>query len=248
MIGRTLALIYGVVCYALGVAALGYLGLWLVDLVPGALDAPRTAPLGEATLINAGLLLLFALQHSGMARPAFKRVWTRIVPAAIERSTYVLASAIAVAILCWYWEPLGITFWRVDSGPLHALLLGGYACGWAVLLFATFCIDHFELFGLQQVWQNARRRPQQPRGFMIRGLYHFVRHPIYLGWFLVIWITPVMTLSHLLFALGMTGYTLRAIRWEERDLLAALPEYAAYRERVPMVLPGSAAAEPALQH
>ncbi|MEM1435601.1 MAG: isoprenylcysteine carboxylmethyltransferase family protein, partial [Pseudomonadota bacterium] len=202
--------------------------------------------LAQAIAVDFALIALFALQHSGMARPAFKAWWARMVPPALERSTYVLASALALGAFIAFWEPLGGTLWRIESGWALTAIYAAVAVSWAVLLSATFCIDHFDLFGLRQVWLAARQQPYAERSFMTRGLYRLVRHPIYLGWFLVVWITPVMTLSHLFFALLLTGYVLKAIRWEERDLMAALPEYAAYREQVPMVLPSPGRSVPAV--
>jgi methanethiol S-methyltransferase len=245
MIARLTAAAYGMVCYIAGMAALGYTALWLIDLVPNALDAPRSIGIVEALFIDLLLIGLFVAQHSGMARPAFKRWWTRYVPVSVERSTYVLASSVAMALMFLYWEPIGIDIWRIDSGVGYAAILAAYACGWAVLVSATFFINHFDLFGLRQVWFTLRGTPYQELTFAARGLYRVIRHPIYLGWFLVIWITPVMSASHLFFALASTGYILWAVRLEERDLLASLPEYAAYRDSTPMVIPGPRKARPA---
>lgn len=238
MVTKLIALFYGLICYTAGMASLAYTALWLVDLVPNALDAPRSGPIGIAIAIDLLILIAFSIQHSGMARPRFKKQWTRIVPTTVERSTYVLASALAMAMIFVFWQPIGGDIWRFEPGTTAATIsFVGYAVGWALLVFATFCIDHFDLFGLRQVWLNLRGIPYQEHAFMVRGLYRWIRHPIYLGWFMVIWITPVMTVSHLLFALGSTVYILAAVRFEERDLMRAIPQYARYRQVVPMVIP-----------
>lgn len=233
----TIAL-YGLLCYGVGMAALGYSAFWLIDLTPNALDGPGSDQIGLAILIDTALIALFALQHSGMARPTFKRVWTRIIPAASERSTYLLCTGLIMGLWFYAWQPIGLELWRIDSGPAYTAILALYAAGWCVLVSATFFINHFDLMGLRQVWLNLRGLPYQDLPFMVRGLYGVVRHPIYLGWFMVIWFAPVMTVAHLLFAVLTTLYIIRAIRWEEKDLLEALPEYDAYRQRVPSIIPG----------
>lgn len=238
MTGRILTFVYGLICYTAGMASLAYTAVWLINIVPNALDAPRTGGVVTALVIDIALILAFSLQHSGMARPAFKKRWTRIIPKSLERSTYVLASALAMGLFFVYWQPIGIELWRLESGPAYTAVLVAYAIGWAVLVSATFFINHFDLFGLRQVWLNLRGQPYRDLSFTSRGLYQFIRHPIYLGWFMVIWIAPVMTVSHLVFAIGTAAYILIAVRIEERDLLAALPEYQQYREEVPMVIPG----------
>jgi methanethiol S-methyltransferase len=237
---RALILIYGVASYAFFLAtflyAIGFVGNLLV---PKSIDAAPTAPLGTALLINAGLLAVFAFQHSIMARPVFKRFITRFIPASIERSTYVLAASAALALLFWQWEPLGGGVWQVESAPaviaLHALC----AFGWGLVLYATFLIDHFDLFGLRQVWLEFRGVPYTHPHFVTPAPYRVVRHPLYLGFLLAFWATPVMTVSHLVFAVATTAYILIAIQLEERDLVAAHPEYADYRKRVPMLIPGT---------
>ena len=239
MIPRILNFTYGLVCYALGMAALVYTAFWLIDLTPNALDAADGAMSLTSVAINVGLIAFFALQHSGMARPAFKARWTRVIPASVERSTYILASAAAMAVFFIFWQPLGVDVWRIENGTAYAGILAAYAAGWGVLVYATFCINHFDLFGLRQVWLNLRGMPYTELSFSQRGLYRLVRHPIYSGWFLVIWITPVMTISHLLFAIGTTAYILWAVRLEEADLRAVLPEYDAYAAAVPAYFPGN---------
>lgn len=241
MMGRLFNFSYGVFCYIAGMASLVYTAFWLIDLTPRALDSADGTLTATRVAINVGLIALFAVQHSGMARPAFKAWWTQIVPPAIERSTYILVSSLAMGLFFAGWQPLGIELWRLESGPGYVAILAAYAAGWTVLVYATFCINHFDLFGLRQVWANLRGLPCEELTFAQRGLYRLVRHPIYTGWFLVIWISPVMTVSHLLFAAGTTAYMLRAVRLEEADLRQALPEYAEYAQRVPAFVPGKVA-------
>jgi methanethiol S-methyltransferase len=235
---RFAAFLYGVICYAVffGVFlyAIGFIGnLW----VPKSMDSPREVALVEALLINLGLLALFAVQHSVMARPAFKRWWTRIIPEPVERSTYVLFSSLALIALFWWWQPMGGVVWEITSAAgVNAMYLV-YAAGWALLLYCTFLIDHFDLFGLRQVWLYARGKPYTAVPFRTPWLYRQVRHPLYVGWLMIFWATPTMTVAHLVFAVMTTAYILVAIQLEERDLIAAHPEYADYRRRVPMLLP-----------
>jgi protein-S-isoprenylcysteine O-methyltransferase Ste14 len=235
---RIIILAYGVFSYAAFfltfLYAIGFLGnVW----VPKALDSGPVGPLGTAVLVDLSLLAVFALQHSVMARPAFKAVFTRIVPASVERSTYVLASSLALMLLFWKWQPLGGEVWTVQSTTGKALLYGGFASGWVLLLYTTFVINHFDLFGLRQVWRRFVGQPQAPLTFVTPPLYRMTRHPLYVGWLLTFWCTPTMTLSHLLFAAGATVYILAAIPLEERDLMRAHPEYATYRRQVPMLMP-----------
>jgi methanethiol S-methyltransferase len=172
-----------------------------------------------------------------MARPAFKRVWTRVVPEPVERSTYVLASSLALILLFWLWQPLGGVVWDVQNPVGRAILWGGFAFGWGLVLITTFLINHFDLFGLRQVWFHLRGQPYRPLTFGTPGPYRLVRHPLYVGWFFAFWATPTMTVAHLVFAVMTTAYILVAIQFEERDLVAAHPEYASYRARVPMLIP-----------
>jgi protein-S-isoprenylcysteine O-methyltransferase Ste14 len=238
MIRRSAILVYGVASYALGFAttlyAVGFVGGFLT---PTRLDGPRTATLGAALATDLGLLALFALQHSGMARPGFKRWWTRFVPEVAERSTYVLLSGLVLLLLFLFWEPLGGVIWAAENTAVKAALYSAFAAGWVLVNASTFVINHFDLFGLRQVWLAFCGRPYTRLRFTTPALYRVVRHPLYVGWLLAFWATPRMTLSHLVFAAAMTAYILAAIRWEERDLAAAHPEYAAYRRRVPMLIP-----------
>jgi methanethiol S-methyltransferase len=235
---RSLILLYGVACYLVFFAtflyAIGFVGnLW----VPKAMDSPRDTTLGMALAINLGLLSLFALQHSVMARPAFKRAWTRVIPESAERSTYTLLSSLALILLFWQWRPLGGVVWDVQNGIARALIHAAFAFGWGLVLVATFLINHFDLFGLRQVWLQFRGQPYRALPFKTPGPYRLVRHPLYVGWFFAFWATPTMTVTHLVFAVMTTAYILVAIQLEERDLVDALPEYAQYRRRVPMLVP-----------
>ena len=235
---RVLTLAYGAASYVVFfltfVYAIGFLG----NIgVPKSLDSGATDPWTTALAIDLGLLALFAVQHSVMARQGFKRLLTRVMPAAIERSTYVLASSLALILLFWQWRPLGGSVWDVQNEAGRALLYGGFAFGWALVLVSTFVISHFDLFGLRQTWLAFRGQPQTAVGFMAPSLYRIVRHPLYVGWLFAFWSTPAMTVTHLLFAAVTTAYILVAIQLEERDLMRAHPEYAEYRRRVPMLVP-----------
>jgi methanethiol S-methyltransferase len=235
---RFLVFLYGVIAYAAFFAtylyAVGFLGN---VLVPKGLDSTPTAAFATALLINLGLLSLFAVQHSVMARPWFKRILLRVIPQPAERSTYVLASSLALMLLFWKWSPLGGVIWDVQNPIGRAVLLTVFASGWLLVLVTTFLINHFDLFGLRQVWLNLRGAAYRPLHFVTPGPYRLVRHPLYLGWLLAFWATPTMTVTHLLFAVVTTAYILVAIQFEEHDLISVHPEYAEYRRRVPMILP-----------
>lgn len=233
-----IAFVYGVVAYATFFVTFLYAAGFVGNLVvPKSLDAEPVGPLGTSLLVNLGLLGLFAVQHSVMARPAFKRLWTRIVPQAVERSTYVLASSLALILLFWQWRPLGGVVWDIQDTVGRALMHAGFAFGWLLVLATTFLINHFDLFGLRQVWLHLRGRPYEALPFTTPGPYRLVRHPLYVGWLFAFWATPTMTVTHLLFAAVTTAYILVAIRFEERDLVDAHPEYADYCKRVPMLVP-----------
>ena len=242
MVGRIAAFVYGAVCYAVFLLvflyAVGFLGNFGV---PKSIDSGRTTGLVTALAVNAALLGLFAVQHSLMARQWFKKAWTRIVPVAVERSTYVLFSSVALLLLFWKWQPMGGVVWSVENEFGRIALWASYAGGWALVLLATCLIDHFELFGMRQVWCKLVGREYKPAGFRTPWLYRYVRHPLYVGWLMVFWSAPHMTLAHLVFALATTGYILIAIQLEERDLMRIHKEYAAYRRDVPMLVPAATA-------
>jgi protein-S-isoprenylcysteine O-methyltransferase Ste14 len=238
MTQRLIVFTYGVLCYAVFLAtflyAVGFVGN---VLVPTTLDGPAVGSLLSDLAVDLGLLLGFAFQHSVMARPAFKRWWTQFVPETAERSTYVLASSLALIALFAFWRPLGGEIWSVGGAGAGALY-GLCAFGWSLVLASTFMINHFDLFGLRQVWLQLRGAPYTHIGFRTPGPYKLVRHPLYVGWLFAFWATPVMTAAHLVFALATTGYILIAIQLEERDLVASLGEdYRSYRRRVPMLIP-----------
>jgi methanethiol S-methyltransferase len=236
---RTAVLLYGVLCYVLFFAtflyAIGFIGN---VAVPKTIDSGRTGSLVTALLVDAGLLAVFALQHSIMARQWFKRKWTQIVPEPAERSTYVAASSVALIALFAFWEPLGGTVWQIDNSAGQAVMYAMYAAGWLIVLLSTFMINHFDLFGLRQVWLAFQGQAYSALPFKTPAFYRYVRHPLYFGWLLVFWSAPAMTAAHLFFAVMTTAYILIAIQFEERDLVAFHGEkYRRYREQVPMIVP-----------
>ena len=239
MLRRVFIFLYGLACYAIFFAtflyAIGFIGNFLV---PRTIDGAPQMDFTSALLIDLGLLMLFAVQHSVMARPAFKRVLTRFIPEPAERSTYVLASSAALIALFYYWQPLGGSVWNVTDPTARGVLYGLYGFGWALLLYVTFLINHFDLFGLRQVWLALVDRPYTPVGFRMPALYRLVRHPLYVGWIVIFWATPSMSVAHLVFALATTAYILVAIQFEEHDLEAQLGEdYREYKRHVPMLVP-----------
>lgn len=247
MIRRVAVFTYGVVSYAVFFGtflyAIGFVGGFGVSR---GLDASGHDPFAWALAIDGGLLGLFALQHSVMARPGFKRAVRPIVPDPIERSTYVLASSLALILLFQQWRPLGGVVWQVDALPARAALYAVFAVGWLTVLVSTFLIDHCDLFGLRQVWLFLVGKPYTPPAFRTPGAYRWVRHPIYVGWLLAFWATPTMTAAHLLFAVATTAYILGAIQLEERDLLRAHGSvYSRYRDEVPMLFPWRGRSSPA---
>lgn len=237
--GRIAVFAYGVVSYAVFFATFLYFAGFIGNLfVPVTLDGLPSAGLTAGLLNNLGLLGVFALQHSVMARPAFKRWITRFIPPAAERSTYVLASSLALMLMFVLWQPLGGVVWRIDSAAGKAIAWSVFAAGWMLVLVATFLINHFDLFGLRQVWLQLRGKPYTALRFATPWLYRQVRHPLYVGWLMAFWATPTMTVTHLAFAAALTAYILVAIRFEERDLIAEHGDaYRNYRTRVPMLIP-----------
>jgi protein-S-isoprenylcysteine O-methyltransferase Ste14 len=235
---RIVAFAYGAASYSCFVAtflyAIGFVGNFGV---PKSLDSPAADPWPRALTIDLSLLLLFAVQHSVMARRGFKRSLARIIPSVLERSTYVLASSVALLLLFWQWRPLGGVVWDVRNPVGRVALYAGFTSGWLLILLTTFVINHFDLFGLRQVWMHLQGRPQSGLRFVTPLLYRIVRHPLYVGWLLAFWCTPTMTLTHLFFALVTSAYILVGIQLEERDLMKEHPEYADYRRRVPMLMP-----------
>lgn len=232
---RILALAYGIICYAVFLYTF-LSAIWFVWTMDA--RAAGSRPLMEAVLINAGLLAIFALQHSVMARQGFKRVWTRLVPRPVERSTYVLAASLALLLLMKFWQPIGIVIWDLQNPAIQMVLHVLFWVGWGIVLIATFLINHFDLFGLQQVWLFWKEQEYQPPTFRTPGLYRFVRHPIYMGFTIAFWSTPTMHADHLVFALMTLGYVLVAIKLEERDLIDIHGEqYQVYRSGVSMLVP-----------
>lgn len=232
-------LLYGIVAYAIFFLTFCYaIGFVNGLLVPTCLDASPTAPLGKALIIDLALLALFACQHSIMARPAFKRWWTRLVPEPIERSTFVLMASLCLILLFWQWEPIGGTIWSVADPAWRMVLTGISLTGFLIVLVSTFLINHFDLFGLRQVWLFFIGKPHEPLRFRTPGIYRIVRHPIYLGFMIGFWAAPTMTVAHLVFALMTTAYMLIAIQFEEHDLVRQFGNtYRRYRARVPMLIP-----------
>jgi protein-S-isoprenylcysteine O-methyltransferase Ste14 len=239
--------VYAAAVYLLFLAVLGYAVGFFADAgVPKGIGQGPHATVPVAAGIDLLLLSLFAVQHTVMARPWFKRRWARIVPAPAERATYVLAASLALALLFWLWRPIGGTAWNLP-GPGAAVLWAGYAAGWVVAISSTFLISHSDLFGLRQAWLHARRATYSPPPFTERGLYRRIRHPLMAGFLIIFWSAPTMTAGHLLFAATATGYILAGMAFEEHDLRQSLGEtYAAYRARVPALIPRPSPRHPAM--
>lgn len=239
MTARILYFTYGVLAYALFLATFLYAIAFIGGFaVPVTLDGPATTPFATALLINIALLGVFAVQHSVMARPWFKRWWTQIVPWAIERSTYVLLASLALDLLFWQWRPLGGIVWSVETPWLRGVMWALFAYGWLQVLVMTFYIDHFDLFGLRQVWLHLMGRQYTRVHFATPAPYRMVRHPLYLGFMIAFWAAPTMSVTRLVFAVVTTAYILIAIQFEERDLVHEHgAAYENYRRQVPMLIP-----------
>jgi methanethiol S-methyltransferase len=239
MLARIATFLYGLVCYLIFFVtflyAIGFVGNLVV---PKSIDAGPAVPLVEALLVNTLLLSLFAIQHSVMARQWFKRAWTKIIPQTMERSTYVLLASLVLQLLFWQWRPMRDVIWDVQNPTGRIVLQGLFWMGWGGVLFSTYLIDHFSLFGLRQVYLNLKGLPDEPTSFKTPALYKVVRHPLYLGFVIAFWSTPRMTLGHLFFAAVCTAYILVAIQFEERDLIEFYGDsYRKYRTQVSMLLP-----------
>jgi protein-S-isoprenylcysteine O-methyltransferase Ste14 len=236
---KIIALLYGVIAYfaffGTILYAIGFVGNFFV---PKSIDGQPETPLMQAILINASLLLLFALQHSIMARPFFKKWWTKFIPEPMERSTFVLLSSLCLILMMWQWQPIGGVIWSVENEIAKTILLILYIMGWAIVFISTFLINHFDLFGLRQTWFYVTGKKYEHLPFRVPLFYRFVRHPLYLGFLIAFWSTPVMTVAHLLFAVLTTGYILTAIKFEENDLVKTFGEkYMSYKTWVPKIIP-----------
>jgi len=236
---RIMCFVYGVACYAIFFITFLYLIAFLANFtVPKGIDDGVPMAIGAAVLIDLGLIALFGIQHSVMARPAFKKRLAAFLPESVERSTFVLATSLVLIILYWQWRPLPQIVWSIQSPAWQASLWGLLLAGFGIVLLSSFIIDHFDLFGLRQVWLALFSERYRHPSFRVTYLYKFIRHPLYLGLLLGIWCTPLMTLGHLLFAMGMSVYILIGIHFEERDLEMFLGEdYRRYKQRVPMLIP-----------
>ena len=238
--------VYGVLCHAMFLVVFLYMAGFLANFyVPKSIDSGTVGPFGQALLINLVLLALFGIPHSVMARPTFKRWWTKAVPEPIERSTYVLVSNLLMILLLWQWQPMTGVIWEVPWAAGQTVLWALFALGWLLIVFASLLINHFDLFGTRQVWLHLQGKEYTPPHFGMPLLYRMVRHPLYVGWLLAFWVTPSMTVGHLVFSVGTTLYILIAIKLEERNLVEFHPEYADYRRRVPMLIPFTRPRSPA---
>jgi methanethiol S-methyltransferase len=234
-----IAAIYGLACYAIFFGSFLYAIGFVGDFsVPKTIDSGPSVAVTQALITDIVLLGLFAVQHSVMARPGFKAAWSRIVPRSVERSTYVLFSSLLLALIFWKWQAIPAAVWDISTPPLRSLVLALFALGWLILLLSTFMINHFDLFGLRQVYLRSRGLDYTPLNFTQRAFYKFVRHPIMLGFVIAFWAAPHMSVGHLVFSIATTGYIFVGILLEERDLMKYHgAEYGAYRARVPMLFP-----------
>jgi len=238
---RFLFLLYGVTCYLIAFATILYfIGFVGNFVVPKSMDSGTSGPLLEAIIINLLLISVFAIQHSVMARKGFKKAWAKIIPKAIERTTYVLFSSLALILLYWQWRPMGDVVWDVSGTTLGNMLIALSLLGWLIVLISTFLLDHFEFLGLKQAMLNLHEHEHELPKAQLRtpGLYKIVRHPLYLGFTIAFWATPIMTTAHLLFAVATLSYTLIGMLLEEHDLTAEFgEEYKVYKSKVSMLLP-----------
>ncbi len=237
--GRVVGFVFGIISYLIFFGTFLYAIGFVCDIVvPKSIDSGTADSTAVSLVINVVLLTIFALQHSVMARPGFKKAWTRIVPKAIERSVYVLFASSALILLFWQWRPMTGVIWNVENTIVRGVLFAVFALGWLIVLLSTFMINHFDLFGLRQVYYHSRGIEPPEMTFTTRAFYNVVRHPIMLGFIIAFWATPVMTVGHLLFAAGTTAYILVAIQLEERDLVDHHGEtYETYRRKVGMLVP-----------
>lgn len=245
--GRVATLLYGVLIYFLFLATFVYFIGFAAgfSFMPTSVNSGEAGPSGSAILINLLMLTAFATQHFIMARPWFKERWTKIVPEQIERSTYVLATTLLVTLMVCKWQPMPGTVWHIENSAGAYALWAVWGVGWVIMLYSTFLIDHFDLFGLRQVYLYFRATPYSPVQFKMRSFYCYVRHPMMVGFIIAFWATPNMSAGHLLFSIAATGMILVGIQLEERDLLRALGEdYSSYRRRVPMLIPSLTPARP----
>ena len=237
---RWFILIYGVVCYLAVITVIAYTVAFFGNAwVPRTIDSAATVPLAQALFVNVALVLMFGLQHSVMARPAFKQAVSRFVPPAIERSNYVLMSSIALAALMVFWQPLGGVIWEVESAAAATTIRGVYFAGWALMIWSTFMMCHLEFFGIRQAWYAFRGKTYEACEFQTPSAYRFIRHPIYASWIVILWASPVMTLAHFVLAAGLTAYVFVGMFLEERDLVATHPDYEQYRRKVPALVPST---------
>lgn len=239
---RAIAFLYGIICYLIFFGSFLWLILFLGNFeayVPATVNGGTAGTLAESLLINLGLIALFGVQHTVMARGWFKKQWTKIVARPVERSTYVLFSSVALVLLLWFWQPLPQTVWEVNATWASLVLQWGFWLGWLILFLSTWMIDHFNLFGLKQVWYHMKRQEPDPPEFMEPGFYKYVRHPLMLGFIIAFWSVPHMTVGHMIFSGGMTLYIIIGVYFEEKSMSQRFgDEYENYRKRVPRFFPG----------